>query len=131
MIWILISIIVVLVSGAAEGIMDSLQFHFDSTPFSKMNQLYWNPALSWKNKYKNGNPEEGEKFPLSTTFFVSFTDGWHTMKLIRNTLSFVGIGLIGWMSKDLVVLICLLILARSSYGIGFWLTYYRIKKYFI
>ena len=38
---------------------------------------WWAGHESWINKYKNGDPDQGPRFPLSTTVFVWVTDGWH------------------------------------------------------
>jgi hypothetical protein len=67
-------IFLLLISAIANATMDYLQFHYRS-----LNE-FWNPKLSWRNKYKLGNPKKGEKFLLSTTILVSFTDGWHLMQ---------------------------------------------------
>lgn len=75
------------VAGAANGIMDTLQFHYDRQTVFAENSRYWNPAISWQNKYAQATPWELEK-PLrpkfwgSTTVFVSITDGWHLAKFI-------------------------------------------------
>lgn len=43
---------------------------------------WWNKNDSWKNKWKNGDPEQGEKFFGSSTFLVWLTDGWHLFQAI-------------------------------------------------
>lgn len=43
-------------------------------------QNWWNPNISWKNKYKNNDPTQGPKFFGSTTFLVWLTDAWHFSK---------------------------------------------------
>ena len=72
--------ILVFVSGTAEGVMDHLQFHYD-----KPNQ-FWNPSISWRNKYKGGDPVNGKTF--AGKYFVAATDGWHMMKFARNATIF-------------------------------------------
>ena len=66
--------------GLCNAIMDTLQFHFDKSMFPDTN--FWNPKKSWKNKYKNGDANQGEKFPFSTTLLVFTTDAWHLSKSI-------------------------------------------------
>ena len=71
--------------GISEAVMDTLQFHFFKSKFSNFKkQLFWDPTISWKNKYKNGDPKQGPKFSFSTTLLVGLTDGWHFFKLLRN-----------------------------------------------
>lgn len=45
--------------------------------------MWFNPAVSWKNKYKNRNRLEGEKFFLSTSVLVAFTDQYHLNTFIN------------------------------------------------
>ena len=74
--------ILIMFSGIDKAIQDKLQFHFDKSVFKKLGD-YWNPTTSWKRKYKNGDPLQGEAFLGSTTIFVSLTDAWHLFGLIR------------------------------------------------
>ena len=67
-------IILLVISAIANALMDYLQFHYYS-----LNQ-FWNPRLSWQNKYKLGDKRKGEAFLFSTTILVGFTDGWHLMQ---------------------------------------------------
>jgi hypothetical protein len=76
-------IILLLISAFANAIMDYLQFHYYK------NNKFWNPKLSWKNKYKNNDKRQGEKFPFSTTILVSFTDGWHLMQNVFLSTLFI------------------------------------------
>ena len=67
------------VAGLFEGVMDGLQFHYD-----KPNQ-FWNPDISWTNKYKNHDPQQGMTF--RGRYMVFTTDGWHLMKFGRNAFT--------------------------------------------
>lgn len=105
--------ILILLAGAAEGVMDHLQFHYDgSHPF-------WLPSISWKNKYRNRNPANGVSFRGS--FLVFTTDGWHLMKWIRNLTLFASLfficPVIWWMPAA----------AWTINRIGFNLTYKLLK----
>ena len=77
-------IILVILSSVSKAIQDKLQFHYSSSVFPKLtkSENFWNPQFSWRNKYKNNDPKQGEKFYGSTTIFVSLTDGWHLFGLI-------------------------------------------------
>lgn len=71
------TLIFVIVAAAAKGLMD----------LSEEGKLYWNPsywakAVSWKNKWKNGDPKQGERWFTSSTITVFLTDGWHLMQFI-------------------------------------------------
>ena len=116
-------------AGAANGVNQDLLFHyneFEST-FPNANPQYWNPDLSWRNKYLNGDPAQGEKFPGSSTIFVSLTDGYHSTILARNLFITTSICLSpqtrGWkpfLTKTLVY--------SLSYGLGFELVYGKLIK---
>ena len=66
------------VAGICKSIMNITQFHFNNSIFSTFkNQKWFNPSISWKNKWKNGDPKQGEKFLGSSNIFVWVTDAWH------------------------------------------------------
>ena len=115
----------IFIAGFCEGLMDFLQFHYKS--FFK-NDLFWNPEVSWKNKYKDGDPLKGPRFLFSTTLLVSLTDGWHLMKFFRNILIFISLPLIGFLSSSLLLFLVYMIISRALYGIGFYLSYDKIFK---
>lgn len=73
------------VSGGAKGFNETLQFHPDAffKAFPNASRQWFDPAISWKNKYKNGDPAQGAKFPLSTTVLVMFTDQYHLNNFIH------------------------------------------------
>jgi hypothetical protein len=81
--------ILIVIAGAANGVMDTLQFHYPSSRFAqKEKQAFWNPAISWQNKYKRD--ADGAlirplvpRFPGSTTILAWTTDAWHLFKTIH------------------------------------------------
>lgn len=79
---IILSVLAFGLAGLFNGVMDTLQFHYESSIFPR-GSLFWNPAISWRNKYKNGDSSQGPRFPGSTTIFVFLTDGWHLMKTLN------------------------------------------------
>lgn len=77
----MISYILILLASVCNAIMDVTSFHYDKSIFAKLNPKYWNPQVSWKNKYvdwDNGNKER-KKF-LGINIAPAFTDAWHTSK---------------------------------------------------
>jgi len=77
------SLISFFAAGAFEGTMDHLQFHYDG------NHQFWQPDISWKNKYKNRDPQQGLTF--AGRYFVTATDGWHLMKGGKNMSTVVAL----------------------------------------
>lgn len=123
-----ISFILFFLAGICEAIMDKLQFHYDVSVFKYFkNQYFWNPNLSWRNKYKNGDPSNGEKFFLSKSLLVGFTDAWHMFKLLRTLLLFVAIYFL--MLGCITNTVCLIyvIIARILYGVAFSIFFSRLE----
>ena len=100
-----------ILSATFKAICDTLQFHFETSIFNHntLNAWFWNPQLSWRNKYKNCEPEQGKKFFGSTTIFVWTTDAWHMFQMLYLNCFFlclalhIDFGLIG--EKWIVILI--------------------------
>lgn len=85
-----IPIILYILSGICDAIMDTIKDHFSISIFSKLNEQYWNPIISWRNKYVNGDPQKGfikiTILGVKFTKHVAFTDAWHLFKSIREVL---------------------------------------------
>ncbi len=75
----MISIVFFMLAGICNAIMDKINFHWDESIFKGSKYEQWaNPALSYKNKWKNrSNSLHGERFPGSSTIFAWTTDLWH------------------------------------------------------
>ena len=79
----MITILLLVIAGICNSIMDVLENKFNTSIFSNYKNQNWiNPVLSWKNKWKNGDPDKGEKFLFSSTALVCLTDLWHLSKFI-------------------------------------------------
>lgn len=80
----IISILLFILAGFFNSIMDTILFHWSESYFADIIntklQFFCNPVISWKNMYKNNDPIQGPKFFGSTTFFVWLTDLWHLCK---------------------------------------------------
>lgn len=78
------------ISFSAYAVMWTLQFHFWDSIFRPLKKSYWNPAVSWQNKWKlvmghiarNNSGEEIEHFPGSSTIFVWLTDAFHLFQFV-------------------------------------------------
>ena len=83
-------VICICVSAGSKSIMDTLNFHFGISIFKDLGD-WWNPEKSWKLKWKNGDQGQGERFPGSSTIFVSLTDGWHFFQHLFLTFIFLSV----------------------------------------
>ena len=75
----------VFLAGAAKGFNETLQFHWKEfrRQFPGAKASWFNPSVSWKNKYRNGDPEAGARFFGSTSVFIMFTDQYHLNNFIN------------------------------------------------
>ena len=123
MVTFIIGILLVIASAISESIMDKIQFHFKKSIFSGegFNQLFWNPDISWKNKWDSTLKKP--KFFLSTTMLVFTTDAWHFFKFVRNTMLFIGLPVMCLSGINILVVIAS---ARIAYGLAFTLMFDRI-----
>lgn len=85
------TLIFIFIAGISKAVMDTLLFHFNKSIFSNKNEKWWNPTVSWKNKYKDNDPNKGAKFFGSTTFLVFLTDAWHFFQMLFLTSIFLGL----------------------------------------
>lgn len=84
-----------LISGMLDGTVESITWHYDDgfkLRCPNVNEQFWNPAKSWKNKYKNHDPAQGPKFFGSTNMFVFTTDAYHLLRATSRTISGVTLG---------------------------------------
>lgn len=76
-------IILMVFAGICNSVMDVLKTRFQKSIFrSWKNQNWIDPAISWPNKWKNGDYTQGERFLGSSTVFVWLTDLWHLAKML-------------------------------------------------
>lgn len=75
----MISLIFIVFAGVCWAILQTLMWHPDTNILSQKNPKFWNPNISYLNKYAKGSliaPFQ-QRFFGSTTFLVWLTDGWH------------------------------------------------------
>lgn len=104
----MISLPFVIVAALCKAIMDKIQFHFNESVFKDSNRYFFDPELSWVNKYKNHSPSQGPKFFGSTTIFVMFTDAWHLFGSIQRLMWILAIVLykptIAWWADGMILM---------------------------
>ncbi len=127
--WILAGVLCVIAAAVCEGVMDTLQFHYMRSVFHQFsNKTFWDPTISWRNKYRDGDPAAGPRFPGSITVFVGLTDAWHLFKLLRNV--FVCLAVFLLLSAFISVYWSMLyvVLYRVVYGFIFTVSYRRFYE---
>jgi len=75
-------------AGTARGTRETLINNYPGfkSRFPGANDQFWNPSESWRNKWKNGDPDQGEAFPLSSTAGARFTDAYHALPVAEGIL---------------------------------------------
>ena len=123
------SIIFFILAGIFNSIMDIIFHKWNQSIFSRVKNKkilqFINPKLSWKNKWKNGDYKQGEKFIGSSTIFVMFTDLWHLSQFLMFTCFILGtISYIAICN----IFIFDFILLYLSLTLSFMLFYYKIFR---
>ena len=99
------TLFLLMLAGMCNAVMDTLFSHYDISIFKSLNPLFWNPEVSWKNKWAQPYPQPAEdkwyyfgfippykeRFPYSSTIFVFLTDAWHLFKFFMLTFIFLGV----------------------------------------
>lgn len=117
------------VSGAAKGFNETLMYHYKDfrRAFPDANHQWFNPAISWKNKYKDRDRTKGEAFPFSKSLLVAFTDQYHLNNFIhRGAMGAAIVIKIGEKQKFTYYLIDFLYYT-FCYQLGFATTYYPFR----
>ena len=76
--YILIAVLII-IAGFSNAIMDTIA-HKGGGRLPEGD--WWDMEKSWRLKWKNGDPNQGERFFLSSTVFVFVTDAWHFFQFI-------------------------------------------------
>lgn len=117
------------VSGMADGLAEACKFHPQGVTEVFGNPKFWDNSLSWRNKYRNGDPAQGAKFPLSTTALTWTTDGYHLSRMIRNSTVIAAITIrLGEPAKAWYYYIAEAVIYYLTYQLGFTITYDIIFK---
>ena len=120
-----------MLSGAAKGFNETLEFNWKgfADAFPKANPKWFYPQQSFKNKYKDGDPEKGAAFPLSTSVLVMATDQYHLNNFIhRGALTAALVIKIGEGKKPLRHYVFDALYYTACYQLGFSGVYYYFKS---
>ncbi len=122
----------VFLAGLSKGFNETLQFHWKEfhRQFPHAKAQWYNPTLSWRNKYRNGDPEQGPKSFLSTSILIGFTDQYHLDNMI-NRLSWTGALVIniGGGKRPLRQYLFDILYYSACHYTGFATAYYPFSKY--
>lgn len=120
-----------MLSGMAKGFNETLDFnwHGFADVFPRANPQWFWPQKSFKNKYKDGDPAKGAKFPLSTSVLVFTTDQYHLNNFIhRGALTAALVIKIGNGKKPWKQYVYDALYYTACYQAGFGGVYYFFKS---
>ena len=114
----------IFLAGTFDGSAELVKWHYQDfqSMFPEADPQFFDPHISWSNKYKNGDPMQGPKFIGSTTAFVGATDWYHMARTFRNSFMIVSITLAEKHSTWQQWLLRIAIHA-VAYHAGFWVGY--------
>jgi hypothetical protein len=84
MIWFILSFILLALGSTCNAIMDKITHHYDTSIFKTFKKRYWwDPSMSWENKYILGKPTNGRvKWYFGLNKPVQLTDAFHFFKML-------------------------------------------------
>ena len=84
---------------------------------------WWDPEISWKNKYKNFDQTQGPRHWGSTSVLVFTTDGYHATQMAKRTCFFTAIAIGNWPANNWKQLLVRFVLYAVSNRAGFFVGY--------
>lgn len=116
---ILLYFISAIVCGASKYVADTVNFRFELSYFSRLNHKFWNPKISWRNKWKNGYNYDGEKFLFSSTLLVFLTDAWHLFTTLQYIIIFLSTTILIYYDLNLMCLFFWWVIYLGSFEVLF------------
>ena len=128
MIWIIIGCWIL--AAMCNAVMDTIAFKYKRSIFNNLNQQYWNPAKSWRNKYKDKMVLKGPAFIGSTTVFSFLTDAWHLFQFLSNSFLALSVVIIyhETVNPNLWYSLGLFIILKTTWGIVFETLYGKLFR---
>lgn len=122
---IILAIVLSILSGFFKAICDTSE----EGVLKFKNTFFWIKDLSWRNKWKNQDKKQGEKFFGSSRWFVLFTDAWHLFGLLFRLSFIVTYTSIGMLANVSYSYLFGVLVAYVIFAISFHIFYtYKIIK---
>lgn len=104
--------------GMCDGFVELIKHHYSKFKaiFPNINDNYWNPAISWENKWNSDL--KTEKFFLSSTALVFLTDAYHLVRMISKINLSIAFGLL--IGTNILIWIAIIF---TIHTVGFYITY--------
>jgi hypothetical protein len=117
-------------AAMCNAVMDTIAFKYKRSIFNNLNQQYWNPAKSWRNKYKDKMVFKGPAFIGSTTVFSFLTDAWHLFQFLSNSFLALSVVIIyhETVNPNLWYNLGLFVILKTTWGIVFETLYGKLFR---
>lgn len=122
----MLAVLFIILGGFCSAVMDTLMFHYSTSVFAEYKKLFFDPSISWKNKWKD-ETYKTEKFWGSSTLFVFATDAWHLSKFLYHKFVILAIILYTTMISFYVDVLLLIIVYHVTFELCFRLLRKRRK----
>jgi len=119
-----------ILAAICNAVMDTIAFKYKRSIFKNLNSQYWNPAKSWRNKYKNKMVFNGHAFIGSTTVLSFLTDAWHLFQFLSNSFLALSVVIIyhETVNQNLWYSLGLFIILKMIWGIIFESFYSKLFR---
>jgi len=119
-----------ILAAICNAVMDTIAFKYKRSIFKNLNSQYWNPAKSWRNKYKNKMVFNGPAFIGSTTVLSFLTDAWHLFQFLSNSFLALSVVIIyhETVNQNLWYSLGLFIILKMIWGIIFESFYSKLFR---
>ena len=123
---ILLSVLFLSLAALSNAGMDSIQHHYKTSFANNLDEQFWNPEISWKNKYINHDPTQGRIMWLFLKKPVIFTDGWHLIKAFM--ILFIVLSILVWIKGKWYLKFIYVLAGGLIWGTSFELFYNKKWK---
>lgn len=112
-------------SGYSDGTAELLKWDYGAFEnyYGDVNDRFWYPEVSWRNKWNHGDPTKGEAFFGSSTVLVGTTDAYHALRTLRNTSIAATLFIMPKCESDWRTMLLRLALSIAANRLGFHMAY--------
>ena len=126
----IIKLTLVILAALCNATMDALNHGFSSSIFSKLNKQFWDPSISWKNKYKtwfylNLKRRRVSWLKIKVRKPAQISDAWHVLKTIMI------LAIIGAMTNEWKIFIILGVTWNITFSLMYNFSRNRKPKFFL
>jgi hypothetical protein len=80
----MLTLLFVCLASVCNSVVKTLLYRYDESILRKLNKQWWNPDISYKNKYIDGDIEKGrKKLFYKINYPIALTDAFHFFKTTK------------------------------------------------